>query len=197
MDGNFKGYFYSFLFHFFFFVLFSLMPTFKKTKNIEYPIVFEVSIASKISEEKIEKKSDIAIQKEGIKEIKKKEEKKDTFKAKSGEKKEGIIKSKNGVSLKTEGGVVSSFYLNIVLNKIAENWYNPYQNTNLNLRALIFFKITRDGKIEEVKVEKSSGKEDYDEYCKRAVLLTKNLPPLPDEFKADMLKIHLEFEYKP
>lgn len=195
MDGNFKNYFFSFLFHFFFLVLFSFLPTFKKTKNVEYPVVLEVSIAPKISEENIEKKSDIAVQKEGIKETKKKEEKKDTLKAKSS-KKEDIIKSK-GFSLKTEGGAVSSFYLNIVLNKIAENWYNPYQNTNLNLKAVIFFKITRDGKIEEVKIEKSSGKEDYDEYCKRAVLLTKNLPPLPDDFKVDVLKIHLEFEYKP
>ncbi|MEO0097921.1 MAG: energy transducer TonB, partial [candidate division WOR-3 bacterium] len=182
-------------FHFFFFVFFSFLTMFKKTKNIEYPVVLEVSIAPKISKENMEKKSDVAVQKEGIKEIKKKEEKKDTLKAKT-IKKEDVIKSK-GFSLKTEGGVVSSFYLNIVLNKIAENWYNPYQNTNLNLKAVIFFKITRDGKIEEVKIEKSSGKEDFDEYCRRAVLLTKNLPPLPEEFQAEALKIHLEFEYKP
>ncbi|MEO0130529.1 MAG: energy transducer TonB [candidate division WOR-3 bacterium] len=195
MNGNFKGYFYSIIFHFFFFVFFSFLTIFKKTKNIEYPVVLEVSIAPKISEENIEKKSDVAVQKEGIKEIKKKEEKKDTLKAKT-IKKEDVVKSK-GFSLKTEGGVVSSFYLNIVLNKIAENWYNPYQNANLNLKAIIFFKITRDGKIEDVKIEKSSGKQDYDEYCKRAVLLTKNLPPLPDEFQAEALKIHLEFEYKP
>ncbi|MEO0089369.1 MAG: energy transducer TonB [candidate division WOR-3 bacterium] len=195
MNGNFKGYFYSIIFHFFFFVFFSFLTMFKKTKNIEYPVVLEVSIAPKISKENMEKKSDVAVQKEGIKEIKKKEEKKDTLKAKT-IKKEDVIKSK-GFSLKTEGGVVSSFYLNIVLNKIAENWYNPYQNTNLNLKAVIFFKITRDGKIEEVKIEKSSGKEDFDEYCRRAVLLTKNLPPLPEEFQAEALKIHLEFEYKP
>ncbi len=195
MNGNFKGYFYSIIFHFFFFVFFSFLTMFKKTKNIEYPVVLEVSIAPKISKENMEKKSDVAVQKEGIKEIKKKEEKKDTLKAKT-LKKEDVIKSK-GFSLKTEGGVVSSFYLNIVLNKIAENWYNPYQNTNLNLKAVIFFKITRDGKIEEVKIEKSSGKEDFDEYCRRAVLLTKNLPPLPEEFQAEALKIHLEFEYKP
>lgn len=194
MKNDFKNYFYSLLFHLFFFTLFSFLPLFKKIKNIEYPVVLEVSIAPKISEENIEKKSDIAIQKEGVK-IEKKEEKKDTSKVKIS-KKEEIIKSK-GFSLKTEGGIVSSFYLNIVLNKIAENWYNPYQNTNLNLKAVIFFKINKEGKIEEVKVEKSSQKEDYDEYCKRAVLLTKNLPPLPEDFRAEVLKIHLEFEYKP
>ncbi|MCS7249601.1 MAG: TonB C-terminal domain-containing protein [candidate division WOR-3 bacterium] len=195
MNNNFKDYFYSFLFHLFFFAFFSFLPMFKKTKNIDYPVILEVSIAPKISEENIEKKSDVAVQKEGIKKEEKKEIKKDTLKAKAS-KKEDVIKSK-GFSLKTEGGVVSSFYLNIVLNKIAENWYNPYANTNLNLKAIIFFKITKEGKIGEVKVEKSSGKEDYDEYCKRAVLLTKNLPPLPDDFQADVLKIHLEFEYKP
>lgn len=182
----------SIIFHFFFFVLFSIFPLFKRTKNIEYPVVFEVSIVPKIMEEGVERTSDVAIQKEGIK--KEKEEKKDSLKRKSV--KEQIIKSK-GFSLQAEGGIVSSFYLNIVLNKIAENWYNPYQNTNLNLKATIFFKITREGKIEDVQIEKSSLKEDYDEYCQRAVLLTKDLPPLPNDFHADVLKIHLEFEYKP
>lgn len=195
MNGNFKGYFYSIILHFSLLAIFSFLPMLKKTKNIEYPVVFEVSIAPKISEENIERKSDVAVQKEGLKEIKK-EEKKDTLKVKTSSKKQEVIKSQ-GFSLKTEGGVVSSFYLNIVLNRIAENWYNPYQNTNLNLKAIIFFKITRDGRIEEVKIEKSSGKEDFDEYCRRAVLLTKNLPPLPEEFLAEALKIHLEFEYKP
>jgi len=183
----------SILFHLFFFMLFSLLPLFKKAKNIEYPLVFEVSLAPSIREEREEKKSEVAIQKEGI--GKAKEIKKDTFEGKKITK-ETTLKSK-GFSLQAEGGIVSSFYLNIVLNKIAENWYNPYQNTNLNLKAVIYFKITRDGKIEEVKIEKTSGKEDYDEYCKRAVLLTKNLPPLPDDFRAEALKIHLEFEYKP
>uniref|UniRef100_A0A7V3ZUR6 TonB C-terminal domain-containing protein n=1 Tax=candidate division WOR-3 bacterium TaxID=2052148 RepID=A0A7V3ZUR6_UNCW3 len=184
----------SILFHLFFFLFFSFLPLFKKAKNIEYPVVLEVSIAPNIREEREEKKSDVAIQKEGIGE-KRKEIKKDSLKERKSTK-ETILKSK-GFSLQAEGGIVSSFYLNIVLNKIAENWYNPYQNTNLNLKATIYFKITRDGKIEEVKIEKTSGKDDYDEYCKRAVLLTKNLPPLPDDFQADALKIHLEFEYQP
>jgi len=183
----------SILFHFFFFLLFSFLPLFKKTKNIEYPVVFEVSIAHRISNESEEKKSDVAIQREGIRKMKK--IKKDSLEDKKSTK-EITLKSK-GFSLQAEGGIVSSFYLNIVLNKIAENWYNPYQNTNLNLKAVVYFKITREGKIEEVKIEKTSGKEDYDDYCKRAVLLTKNLPPLPDDFRADALKIHLEFEYQP
>ncbi len=56
------------------------------------------------------------------------------------------------------------------------------------------FVIERDGQITEVKLERSSGEALFDEACLRSVLVTGKLPPLPDEFTAPRLKIHLEFE---
>lgn len=110
-----------------------------------------------------------------------------------------VVRNKLGLGARLEGAdaLGYSYYLNIILSKIAENWYNPYAGQALTFRATVYFMIEKDGAIKEVKLEKGSGNSSYDASCTRALLATERLPQLPPEFTGDRLKLHLEFEYKP
>ncbi len=86
-----------------------------------------------------------------------------------------------------------SYYLNILLSKIGENWNNPYRNKDVILKSIIYFEVDESGLISNIRIEVNSGDEIYNESAIRAVAITKKLPPLPQEFSDDYLKVHLEF----
>lgn len=90
-------------------------------------------------------------------------------------------------------GFTYSYYLNILLNKIGQNWNNPYREKDVILKSVIYFEVDKNGVISNIRVEEDSGDEIYNETTVRAVALTKKLPPLPQEFSDDYLKVHLEF----
>jgi TonB family protein len=86
-----------------------------------------------------------------------------------------------------------SYYLNILLSKIGQNWNNPYKNKDIILKNVVYFEVDENGSISNIRIENDSGDEIYNESTIRAVALTKKLPPLPQEFSDDYLKVHLEF----
>jgi TonB family protein len=86
-----------------------------------------------------------------------------------------------------------SYYLNILLSKIAQNWNNPYRNKDVILKSIVYFEVDENGLISNIRIEIDSGDEIYNESAIRAVAITKKLPPLPAEFSDDYLKVHLEF----
>jgi TonB family protein len=90
-------------------------------------------------------------------------------------------------------GFTYSYYLNILLNKIGQNWNNPYRDKDVILKSIVYFEVDKDGLISNIRVEDDSGDEVYNESTIRAVALAKKLPPLPQEFSDDYLKVHLEF----
>ncbi|MEO0293749.1 MAG: TonB C-terminal domain-containing protein [candidate division WOR-3 bacterium] len=90
-------------------------------------------------------------------------------------------------------GFTYSYYLNILLNKIAGNWNNPYREKDVILKSIVYFEVDKDGVISNIRLEYDSGDNLYNESTIRAVSLTKKLPPLPEEFSEDYLKVHLEF----
>jgi len=90
-------------------------------------------------------------------------------------------------------GFTYSYYLNILLNKIGQNWTNPFKGKNVVMKSIIYFEVDKNGNIYSVRLEEDSGNDLYNETAMRAVIITKSLPPLPDEFADDYLKVHLEF----
>jgi TonB family protein len=86
-----------------------------------------------------------------------------------------------------------SYYLNILLSKIAQNWNNPYKNKDIILKSVVYFEVDDNGLISNIRIEVNSGDKIYNESTIRAVAVTKKLPPLPEEFFDDYLKVHLEF----
>lgn len=102
-----------------------------------------------------------------------------------------------GLKISSKGGKYS-YYIDAVLTKISSNWINPFANSGISFSCVIYFVIQKDGRITSVKIERSSGNELYDRACERAVIITKNLPPLMGEFaNQESLRLHLEFEFKP
>ncbi len=108
---------------------------------------------------------------------------------------DGIVRHQ-GLGAKIEGiqALGYNYYLQEMLERIGENWENLYHIGSQQLKATVVFVIERDGRLVEIKLEKGSGNEMFDESCVRAVAVTKKLPPLPNEFTAPRIKIHLEFE---
>ncbi|MEO0080141.1 MAG: energy transducer TonB [candidate division WOR-3 bacterium] len=103
---------------------------------------------------------------------------------------------RQGLGAKVEGAEALgyNYYLVQMLDQIARNWEDPFTNRTQTFKATVMFVIERDGRLTEIKLEKGSGDGTYDAACLRAVLVTEKLPPLPAEFTAPRLKIHLEFE---
>ena len=101
-------------------------------------------------------------------------------------------------SARVEGGDFGSpYYLNIAFGRIREAFTNPLRQTNLPVRAAIYFKIVKSGKIVDPIIESSSGISAFDQAALRAVFSSDPLPPLPREYRGEWLGIHLEFEFLP
>lgn len=119
--------------------------------------------------------------------------------AKAAPKRGSNVVKRQGLGARIEGAEALgySYYLNVILSRISDNWLNPYAGEARVLNATVMFVIERDGTVKEVKLEKRSGDGAYDASCERALLVLDRLPPLPPEFTGPRLKLHLEFEQKP
>jgi periplasmic protein TonB len=84
-------------------------------------------------------------------------------------------------------------YLLTVSRLIQTNWRsNQGQDGSNQLK----FTIHRDGTITDVGVEQSSVSQLLDMASQRAVVTTRQLPPLPAQFTGDHLTVHLVFQYR-
>ncbi len=85
-------------------------------------------------------------------------------------------------------------YLATMMSLIQQRW-------DSNQRAIgttvVRFTVQRDGSIDRVGVDQTSGYTALDLSARRAVLMTQQLPPLPSAFTEDRLTIRLTFEYRP
>jgi TonB family protein len=82
-------------------------------------------------------------------------------------------------------------YLVTMKDMITRNWDSKQGTTAI---AQVRFVIQKDGRIADVQVEKSSGRQDLDYLASRALQLAR-LPPLPAEYPEAALTVHLFFEY--
>ncbi|MDD4052280.1 MAG: energy transducer TonB [candidate division Zixibacteria bacterium] len=104
--------------------------------------------------------------------------------------------SKFGTVSVDNAGFDYPYYFIQAFGKIQQNWANPVA-ANQPLTCVIYFQIIRTGTVLDPAIEKSSGVEAYDRACLRAVQSASPLPPLPSDFRDDIIGIHLEFPYQP
>jgi periplasmic protein TonB len=108
-----------------------------------------------------------------------------------------------GFGLSTGGGAgsgsrldVADFccpdYLLLMIERIRSNWNARAEAVG---ETMVKFTIERDGQIQGVEVEKSSGFAALDINAQRALLVTRTLPPLPAGFPNPTLTVHLNFQY--
>lgn len=83
-------------------------------------------------------------------------------------------------------------YINDMLSRIRQNW-QPRQG--IVGVTTMKFTIQRDGTITAVQLSRSSGFQRLDSQAQRALLLTRQLAPLPAQFTNPTLTVHLQFDY--
>jgi len=201
MDKMNQGYILSTLLHFIIFstIVISTHNSFKPTPKIEvYKVTLaplpqvavqsapEPVIAEDIKPEPLKKE-------EKSPPTKKKQKSPDKPKVKGKKKAQGLPDIKPIISTGSGKGFTYSYYLNILLTKIHQNWHNPFKDSDIILKTVIYFEVDKKGTIYGIRIEENSGNEVYNESAMRAVAATRKLPPLPQEFVNDYLKVHLEF----
>ncbi len=83
-------------------------------------------------------------------------------------------------------------YLSIMATSIKRNWEEHQSVAGVTVMK---FTIRRDGSIVDVTVERPSGYWALDRAAERALLVTKQFPPLPAQYPNTSLTVHLRFEY--
>ncbi len=83
-------------------------------------------------------------------------------------------------------------WFNLAFNKIAGNFRNPV-NVDGQIICLIYFKVIRSGKVIDARIEESSGFQSFDEACLAAVERSRPFPPLPPEFRDEIIGITVPF----
>ncbi len=84
-------------------------------------------------------------------------------------------------------------YMKELQRRIKMNWEPPKGNESK--RVVLLFSIARDGRLLNVKVQKSSGLQAADDAAINAVKLTAPFRPLPPDFKGDKVDIQFTFDY--
>ncbi len=84
-------------------------------------------------------------------------------------------------------------YMKELQRRIKMNWTPPKGNESK--RVVLLFSISRDGRLLNVKVHKSSGLPSSDQAAIQAVQLTAPFRPLPPEYRGDSVDIQFTFDY--
>jgi protein TonB len=84
-------------------------------------------------------------------------------------------------------------YVALMIERIRSGWT---QQAEVAGSVVIKFTIERDGRISATSVERTSGYETLDIAARTAVAITRQLPPLPQEFPNPTLTVHLNFQYQ-
>jgi TonB family protein len=90
-----------------------------------------------------------------------------------------------------------TYYLIALRNKIGQNWSaaGSAAPAGQPVRAVVYFRIKRDGGVAEARVEQSSGIAFFDQSALRAVMISSPVPPLPLGFTGPTLGVHFAFEF--
>ncbi len=83
------------------------------------------------------------------------------------------------------------WYLEEMVRKVQRNWRPPGATS---LKATVYFRIERTGRITEMRVETSSGHFTFDQAAQRAIQAAAPMPPLPGEYSGDYLGVYFDFD---
>jgi TonB family protein len=83
-------------------------------------------------------------------------------------------------------------YLSTMIQLINRNWDSKQQ---VRGQTVMRFTIERDGRISSLEVQRSSGYFALDQTAQRALVLTRQFPPLPPQYTGEQLTIELVFNF--
>jgi TonB family protein len=84
-----------------------------------------------------------------------------------------------------------TYYVERMLALIESRWYKPA--VAAGTRARVRFRIQRDGRLDTIEIEESSGHPSFDRAALRALYASNPLPPLPPGYVPSSLTVHLSF----
>jgi colicin import membrane protein len=90
-------------------------------------------------------------------------------------------------------GLARRLYYTEIWNAIRRQWSLPEFLKSQHLETVLIVVVRRDGKVLDLRVEKSSGNEIYDESAQRAVRKAEPLPPFPAIYSPAQEEIGLRF----
>lgn len=91
-----------------------------------------------------------------------------------------------------------AWYLSNMTSIFGRNWARPIKpDLDRTLRAVVHFRVLKDGTLAEIEMEQSSGDPVLDRSALRAVQDSNPLPPLPYQYGKDSLGVHFFFDLKP
>ncbi len=90
-------------------------------------------------------------------------------------------------------GMARRLYYTEIWNAVRRQWVLPESLKSQRLETVLVVVIRRDGKVLDLRVEKSSGNEVYDESARRAVRKAEPLPPFPAIYSPAQEEIGLRF----
>ena len=86
------------------------------------------------------------------------------------------------------------WYITQVRNALWTAWQKNKPKNAQGLSSLISFNVDKNGAVFEVQLEKSSGDEAFDYAALNAARNAGTYPPLPEDFKKDILTVTVEFK---
>ena len=87
-----------------------------------------------------------------------------------------------------------TYYTSMVVKKISRNW--QWSVDFGQLKAVVYFKIQKDGNVTALSVKNSSGDSLFDQQAVRAVEIAAPFPPLPAGYNENDLGVFFEFSFK-
>ncbi len=97
-----------------------------------------------------------------------------------------------GARLDIVGDFCCPDYISLMTDRIRTGWDSRASAAAV---TIVKYTIQRDGTITDTSVERSSGDPSLDLRAQRAVIITRQLPPLPVAFNNPNLTVHLTFQY--
>jgi TonB family protein len=105
--------------------------------------------------------------------------------------------AEDGTSISVEGQRFPfSYYLAAIERKVSQNWFSGVSSGAEGLTCLVYFRLRRDGRVDDVRIEQGSGNTYFDRSAMRAVRSAAPFPPLPRAFTDNYLGIHFTFVQK-
>ncbi len=90
-----------------------------------------------------------------------------------------------------------AYYIELIKNRISSNWVTGAMGIRSKDKYLVVisFRILKNGRVVDLKVEKSSGINSLDTSALRAVKYSLPLPPLPTTYEGKDLTVFIQFVY--
>jgi TonB family protein len=188
--------------------LFNVVPQMKVPKTVYNVKILRPFVAPKVEEPKEEPKAEVEVKKPEVttpkpkpKEKKKEPEKKPQEKPAETKQEDKPMDVSMQEGNQTEVAVDApqfpfAYYLSAIERKVSENWLSVQGGREGGISCMVYFRLSRNGRVSDLRVETPSGNSYFDRSALKAIKSAEPYPPLPRAFGESWLGIHFTFTQK-